>query len=111
MTKLISDTPVFGTPALHETHTYGTHACQLIHCLKTTIHSLCQQRSKLLVVEYLQIASYITHTPFQWPLPREPIPPPVLWYRQWAYQRSYYDEPSQYWDGRPSPSGHIHLGM
>ena len=27
--------PVFRTPSLHKTHTYGTHSCELIHSFKT----------------------------------------------------------------------------
>jgi len=56
---VISHVPVLSTPTFHKTHAYGTHACQLVDCLKATIHGLCQQRRKLLVVEYLQITSYI----------------------------------------------------
>lgn len=43
-----------GTAYLHEAHSNSAHFGEFIHCLETMVHRLCQQLSKLLVVENFQ---------------------------------------------------------
>jgi hypothetical protein len=50
--------PVLGTPALHKTHSNGTHSCQLIDSFKTLTDGLRKQCCKLLVVEDFQVTAY-----------------------------------------------------
>lgn len=45
-----------GAAHLHEAHSNSAHFGEFIHCLETMVHRLCQQLSKLLVVENLQAA-------------------------------------------------------
>lgn len=43
-----------GPAYLHEAHSNSAHFGEFIHCLETMVHRLCQQLSKLLVVENFQ---------------------------------------------------------
>lgn len=45
--------PVLGSPALHKAHADGAHPGELVHSLEALVYWLCEQRSKLLVVEDL----------------------------------------------------------
>lgn len=45
---------VLCSPALYEAHAYGTHLCKLVDGLKTMVHRLGQELSKLLVVKNFQ---------------------------------------------------------
>lgn len=45
---------VFSSPTLHEAHSNSAHFGEFIHGLETMVHRLCQQLSKLLVVENFQ---------------------------------------------------------
>lgn len=49
-------TPVFGAPALNETHPYHTHLGQAIDSLEALVDRLRQQLRKFLVIEDLQVA-------------------------------------------------------
>ena len=50
-------TTIFSTPTLNERHPNCTHSCEPVYGLKPLINRLCKQRSKLLVIEYLQITT------------------------------------------------------
>jgi hypothetical protein len=56
--KLQMYLPVLGTPALHKTHSNGTHSCELIHGFETLTDGLWEQCRKLLVVEDFQVTAY-----------------------------------------------------
>lgn len=50
--------PVLRAPAFDKAHTDGAHSGELIDGLKALIDRLSQKRSKLLVVEDLQVTAY-----------------------------------------------------
>lgn len=50
--------PVFSSPALDEAHADGAHPGELVDSLESLVDGLCQQGSKLLVVEDLQVTSW-----------------------------------------------------
>lgn len=52
--------PVLCPPALHEAHPDGAHPGELVNSLEALVDRLGQQRSKLLVVENLQITAWNT---------------------------------------------------
>lgn len=45
-----------GAAHLHEAHSNSAHFGEFVHCLETMVHRLCQELSKLLVVENFQAA-------------------------------------------------------
>lgn len=54
--------PVIGSPALDEAHADRAHPGELVHGLEALVDRLCQQSSKLLVVEDLQVTSWRQQT-------------------------------------------------
>ena len=42
---------VFGTPAFHEAHTNGAHACELVDSLKPSVNRLSKKLCEFLVIE------------------------------------------------------------
>ena len=49
--------PIFRTPPFDEAHSDGTHPGQLVNGFKTLVHGLGEERSKLLVVEDLEVTT------------------------------------------------------